>query len=227
MDPYQVLGAERSWTLDQIEVRYRALVLQHHPDLHRQEGTEAVARAEMQTRRLNEAMKRLREQHPVVGCTPRESRPAGARLDDENWMRGPRGDDFGIRVDWPPRPDEEDAARAAPREQPCPFCAEEFTELPLFGLHLIEVHGMDFRVHRWQRKKKRKAGIVRGPKFSSAERFIELAALAAFVAMIPVFLWYRTAVNGLTSTLLDSLIFTFVGLGAVIGFRLLVSRGRK
>ena len=62
-----MLGVERTWTLDEIEVRYRALVREHHPDLHRQGGEEAVAAAEARTRELNEAMRQLRELHPESG----------------------------------------------------------------------------------------------------------------------------------------------------------------
>src|SRR3954454_20579345 len=69
-------------TLDQIESKYRSMLLIYHPDLNRQHVPDVVAQAEKKTRQLNEAMALLRRQHPAggvkVGSTERPSERAAS-----------------------------------------------------------------------------------------------------------------------------------------------------
>lgn len=62
MNPYEVLGVGPATPIEEIEAAYRLRLREWHPDLHQAEGPEAVARAEDQTRKLNAAMARIREE---------------------------------------------------------------------------------------------------------------------------------------------------------------------
>lgn len=238
VDPYRVLGVEASWTLDEIEARYRELVLQYHPDLHRQEGPEAVATAEHRTVLLNDAMARLRKEHPAAGyaaagggfSTGNGSSAGGGATktggfggfsepDTSTWTTGPNGEDFGIKFQWPPPPEEEFKPK---RQQPCPFCGEVFEDLPTFEAHLGAEHGWDYRnatPRLTKRRKKRK--LHRGPKFSKGESYVEILAMISCVALIGLSIWYRTTqVSAFARTILDPFIFMLVAFSAVILFRL-------
>ncbi len=244
-----MLGVEPSWTLDEIEARYRELVLQHHPDLHRNEGAEAVAAAEHRTRLLNDSMAKLRKRHPVGGYASsmgaatsagsasgnghgdREARQGGTRTagfsepDTSTWTTGPNGEDFGIKYQWPPPPPEGGKPR---REQPCPFCGELFSELPSFETHLGQRHGWDYRNARPRQSRRRKRHrLQRGPRFSKAERYIETAATAACVIVIGMCIWYRSTTSGFVArAVLDPFLFLMVAFCSVIAFRLIFWRSK-
>jgi len=245
VDPYRVLGVEASWTLDEIEARYRELVLQYHPDLHRQEGPEAVATAEHRTVLLNDAMARVRKEHPAhryasaagspgrengntsggAGSTTTSGHPGFSDPDTSSWTTGPDGEDFGIKYQWPPPPEEEFKPK---RQQPCPFCGEVFDELPIFEAHLNGEHGWDYRNAKPRQSKRRKRHrLHRGPKFSKSESYLEVLAMASCVVLIGVSIWYRASqVSAFARTILDPFIFMLVAFCAVIAFRIAFWRKR-
>lgn len=239
MDPYRALGVEPSWTLEEIEARYRRLMLQHHPDLHRSEGEEAVAAAERRSRSLNEAIGRLRREHrehgyaaagdaagASVGDSSVEGKGTGrtwfSEPDTSSWATGPEGEDFGITYGWPPPPEDSTPTR----EQPCPFCGEVFSELTLFEQHLSDQHGWDYRNARPRKTKgRRKRRLQRGPRFSKAEHYIETLAIAACVAIIGLSLWYRSTTSGIFArAVIDPFLFLMVAFCSVIAFRLIFWR---
>jgi len=250
VDPYRVLGVDASWTLDEIEARYRELVLQHHPDLHRAEGPEAVALAERRTVLLNESMARIRKEHLVQGFAgsshprgstgqgaedgrgwgggrARTARPRGFKeADTSSWATGPNGEDFGIRYQWPPPPDDAEERHRRERRQPCPFCGEDFAELAAFEAHLDTEHGWDYRNARPRTAKRRaKRAPVRGPKFSRSESYIEILAMCCCAVMVGLALWFRvTNLSALARTMLDPFIFLLVLFCSVIGLRIAFGR---
>jgi curved DNA-binding protein CbpA len=60
MTPYEILGVTPTTSLTEIEARYRLLLREYHPDLHQDEGPEAIAYCEAMTRSINSAMARVR-----------------------------------------------------------------------------------------------------------------------------------------------------------------------
>jgi hypothetical protein len=60
MTPYEILGVTPTTSLDEIEARYRLLLREYHPDLHQDEGADAIAYCEAMTRSINSAMARVR-----------------------------------------------------------------------------------------------------------------------------------------------------------------------
>jgi curved DNA-binding protein CbpA len=254
VDPYQLLGVEPSWTLDEIESRYRELMMRYHPDLHLHEGPEAVRTAEQRTAVLNEAVRRLRAEHPAQGHaagpasstqTAGRHRGAGAagsspgatgatktawfaEPDTSTWTTGPNGEDFGITYGWPPPP-----AEAKPRrEQPCPFCGAPFDDIVAFEAHLASKHGWDYRNARprrarHSRRRRRKRSVVhRGPKYSAAERYLEWTATFVALTVISSLVVWRTRLRYPGITLFDPFLFMIIAALAALVFRLLFWRSK-
>ena len=117
-NPYAVLGLGFGASRDDAEAAYHRLLFQWHPDRHAAEGPEAVARAEAETRRLNDAIDQIRR--GAVRPTGVRSRPP-PHPGDGAWPDA--GDE--VRVHGP---------------VPCPFCGEPMTSLAAFDAHLRERH---------------------------------------------------------------------------------------
>lgn len=174
MDPYHVLGVQRTQPLDAIEARFRVLLHETHPDLHVGEGRAAVVDAERRTRLLTEAMAQIRVDY---------TRASGTGTSAFGTMAA--ASSSGVWVDRHPV-----AALAPTRERapvPCPHCGEAFVQLRDYQRHLTEAHpataGTTRRTkntHARRRRRKRMA--------SSAERALEVLALVvavvAFAAMV-------------------------------------------
>jgi hypothetical protein len=150
MDPHDVLGVPPTATRDEIETAYRAALRRSHPDLHHAQGPEAVASAEAETRRLNEAVARLRAEwlttpggsstrtHAPRDGTPGPTATAGsgtgrAVWDDERFgfRAGPGTDWFGNPLD----------RRIRAERVECPFCRLPFDDAVVYRSHLAHEHG--------------------------------------------------------------------------------------
>ncbi len=145
MDPFDVLGVPATATRDEIESAYRAALRRSHPDLHQAAGGEAVARAEIETRRLNEAIALLR-----AGWLPPAS-TAGAGATGATGSSGSSGptsgpggneDRFGFHAgpdtDWFGNPID---TRIRAERVECPFCRLTFTDPVVYRSHLASDHG--------------------------------------------------------------------------------------
>jgi curved DNA-binding protein CbpA len=151
-DPYRVLGVDRSWSLADIERRYREQVRASHPDNHAGEGADAVAEANRRTIELNQAMAELRESHhdrrrPVDGFTAAD------------------GDDFGVTFGWTAAAEEDERIHQATHwsvAQPCPMCDEMFVALDDYLAHVAMVHLVDLAsfAPRGGHRRRRRPGRV-------------------------------------------------------------------
>jgi hypothetical protein len=142
VDPHDVLGVPPTATRDEIETAYRAALRRSHPDLHQAAGPEEVARAEAETRRLNEAIARLRSGwlSSPTGTGPGSAGPGPAtsaatpprRSEDRFGFRtGPDTDWFGNPLDRRIRADRVE----------CPFCRLPFGDPVVYRSHLAHDHG--------------------------------------------------------------------------------------
>lgn len=140
MDPFHVLGVEPTASIEEIETRYRLLLREYHPDMHQGEGPEALALAEQMTRRLNDAIARIR-----AGEVDELDRLGGewSRPSSRGWYGDRSGGFAGFASprageDWfaPPREDEDE--RRGP--VPCPFCGAGYERLDDFQVHLERYH---------------------------------------------------------------------------------------
>ncbi len=142
-DPYEVLGLGPHASVDDAEQAYHHRLLRCHPDLHAAEGPEAVARAETQTRELNEAIDQIRHgfrpsARTTAAGSPRSSRPASG---SSSRRSGPR---MRSAPPWPGTAD-----RTRPHGPvPCPFCGESMTSLAGFEAHLARAHPSRSRTTR-------------------------------------------------------------------------------
>jgi curved DNA-binding protein CbpA len=214
MDPYVVLGARKSWTLDEIEARFRELLRECHPDRHANDGPEATALAEEQTRRLTEAMAVIRRDHPRRAMPSGVSGVSGVHASAEaaaGWATGEDGGDFGISFGWPTASDPADLIT-----RPCPLCGVTFDDADLLAIHVKSVHDLD--PTRPAKSAKRRRGR-RHRHRSRSSRVTEWIALAAVVALVITFLVARMSMTGTTKAIFEPLMLvTIAAVGALTGW---------
>ncbi len=139
MNPYEVLGVDRSSTIDEIETSYRRLLRAHHPDLHHAGSPDDLAGAEQRTRELNEAMALIRAGwHPSRAGGP-ASWPRGAAAASTRRSRSRWEDALHLRddTDWYRNPWHD--GRTSSLVQ-CPLCLQVFGDRARFRLHLGRDH---------------------------------------------------------------------------------------
>ena len=61
MNPYEILGIDRTATVDDARKAYRRLAKKYHPDVQRQKGQKAMEEAEQKMREVNEAWEVLKD----------------------------------------------------------------------------------------------------------------------------------------------------------------------
>ena len=233
MDPYRVLGVERSWSMSDIESSYRELVREAHPDRHIHEGADAVAIADERTRILNEAMAQIRDRHAPFAVPGGGGRggPTAPGANQGGWMgtgtnpadtwaTGEDGSDFGIKFGWS-LPDEERGRTRAAAPQPCPMCGESFTSLNDFTAHMHMVHQRDPTRVTGRSRGRRRRRRSRGPQLIP---FLEwLGFVLCSTAVFAILIWRTTLppkeVDTVTPVLVAVVIVTLVVAG-----RLLYSR---
>ena len=139
-DPYEVLGLAPNATIDAAEEAYHHRLLRCHPDLHAAEGPEAVARAEEQTRVLNDAIHEIRHGYrPTPRSTGRSSRSSSTSSSGRASGRA------GTREQpWPGTADR----RRSHAPVPCPFCGDLMSSLSGFEDHLARAHQAQYRTTR-------------------------------------------------------------------------------
>jgi hypothetical protein len=233
MDPYQVLGVDRSWSMPDIEASYRERVRDAHPDRHVHEGPDAVAIADERTRILNEAMAQIRERHGPFAVPGRGGRagPSTPGANQGGWMGsgtnpadtwaiGDDGGDFGIRFGWS-LPDEDRQRTRAAAPQPCPMCGEAFSSLSDFTAHMHMVHQRDPATFTGRRRGRRRQRQSRDPKLIP---FLEwLGFVLCAVAVIGVLVW-RTTLPAVEANTLTPVLVAVVIASLVLAGRLLYSR---
>ncbi len=163
MTPYEILGVTPTTSLTEIEARYRLLLREYHPDLHQDEGPEAIAYCEAMTRSINSAMARVRlvsEAGPGRTTWSDRSQPgtqeAGREGDGEaRWHEQPSYSQwFGDNPFYRP-PGERDRRAEEPfvrgwfgepiehpddEPVPCPLCGQPFDQLAAYEWHLRRDH---------------------------------------------------------------------------------------
>lgn len=165
MDPYTVLGVQRTQSLEEIEARFRALLRETHPDLHHQHGPGQEEEAQRRTRLLTEAMGSIRSDYAT----------AGAAVGTFGGTSASGGATSGAWVD---------RASSSPAERSrnpvaCPHCGEEFVELSQFEGHLASAHPASAKTAKRAPRKPRVKRERRGAR--RAERALETSALAITV----------------------------------------------
>jgi hypothetical protein len=139
MDPHDVLGVPVTATRDEIEAAYRAAIRRAHPDLHQAGGPDAVARAGEETRRLNEAIARMRASwldEPPPTASPAAPKASGS--EGASWGHDRFGYRAGGETDWFGNPADRRSRRARVE---CPFCTLPFDDPEVFRVHLAHAHG--------------------------------------------------------------------------------------
>ncbi len=162
MSPYEILGIRPTASLDEAEAAYRALLLECHPDLHVQDGPEALAWAEQRTRELNAAIHTIRTADRVfVG-------PAGDPFGRDHGFSAPN------QSDWFGNP-------SRPRfSVTCVVCGVAIDDPTEYRVHLVLDHAFAERVRRYHR------GMAGAPRLTMipAPMFWSLMLLMVYWACI-------------------------------------------
>jgi len=165
MTPYEILGVTPTTSPSEIETRYRLLLREYHPDLHQDEGPEAIAYCEAMTRSINSAMARVRivNDDPARtswNASPDESRDHTADGDtDQYWREPPTYSQWFGENPFYRAPQERQERQERSREEafardwfgepiehqpdepvPCPLCGEPFDDLSAYEWHLRRDH---------------------------------------------------------------------------------------
>jgi len=169
MDPYSLLGVDRTQPLDTLEAHFRQLLHETHPDVHRASGDGAVAEAERRTRLITDAMGQIRSDYANAGTTASFASAQATVATSGAWVEL-RQKEIGGRVR------EREAVS-------CPHCGRSFFQLAEFQLHLTTDHTDSAAVVR---RKKRSRAIPKreGKAGKTLERTLE--TLVLFVACIGV-----------------------------------------
>jgi hypothetical protein len=147
-DPYELLGLSPQASLDDAEEAYHHRLLRCHPDLHASEGREAVARAEAQTRELNNAIDRIRHGwRPSPASNSGPAPRSGSGFGAGPSTRRASGSRFAGRTREEPWPAGADKGRDH-RPVPCPFCGQPVASLSDFEDHLAQAHPAQDRGRR-------------------------------------------------------------------------------
>ncbi len=169
MDPYSLLGVDRTQPLETIEARFRQLLHETHPDVNRAAGDAAIAEAERRTRLITDAMGQIRSDYASAVSTVSFASAQSTVATSGAWVEQRRNEIGG-------RARQRDAVS-------CPHCGREFFQLAEFQLHLTTDHTDSAAVAR---RKKRSRAIPKreGKAAKTMERTLE--TLVLFLACIGV-----------------------------------------
>jgi uncharacterized C2H2 Zn-finger protein len=232
-DPYRVLGADRTWSLAEIERHYREHIREVHPDRHVHEGPDAVALADQRTRELNEAMAQIRERHgsfavPGTGGGAGPTTPGANRggwmgtgtNPSEAWARGDGGTDFGISFGWG-APEQERERTHSSVPQPCPKCGQEFTSRDDFATHVYMVHQTTPAKLAGARSGGRRRRRGKGPQLLAA---LEWLGFVLSVAGVFLVLAWRASMPPAEAGKLTPVLVVVAIAGVTLAGRLLYNR---
>lgn len=199
MDAYALLGVARTQSLDEIEARFRQLVLENHPDRQPEAGPAAVADAERRTRHLTEAMAQIRADYAAAATGVVTFGRAAGQATSGAWV-------------------DVVADRSVRERDPvsCPHCDAQFVQLAEFEQHLATAHAKDATAMR--RTKNRPAPRRRSRASRRIEGAIEILAILGACLVAVSILFFKDRLIAATGSWMGavlSFVLLICGVGAV------------